>query len=145
MEAVFTKVQDVLDNYQKAVHEQDVEKFVSTYAEDVHIFDCWGKWECEGAESWRASVVDWFNGLKAEEVTLKVLFSDTVIEESGELAFIHSNVTFAAHNAADEKLRQMTNRFTFGLKRADGEWKVTHEHSSLPISMETGKGMFNLK
>lgn len=69
-----------------------------------------------------------------------------VVEENLNLAFVHCDVTFAAHDIeSEEKLRQTTNRFTFGLRKVNDSWLITHEHSSLPINMETGKGIFNLK
>jgi hypothetical protein len=48
---------------------------------------------------------------------LKVDVDEVVIEESTNLAFVHCSVTFAAYKEeSEEKLRQMANRFTFGLK-----------------------------
>jgi hypothetical protein len=44
----FNKVQDVLENYKSAIYEKDVERFVSTFASDMHIYDCWENWECIG-------------------------------------------------------------------------------------------------
>ncbi|SDN24838.1 Ketosteroid isomerase homolog [Fictibacillus solisalsi] len=139
-------VQDVLDNYKSAVYEKDVERFLSGYAPDVHIYDCWGNWECRGIVPWKESVTEWFKGLKADGVFLNVGFNDLIVEENSNLAFIHCAVTFAAHHEeSGEMLRQITNRFTFGLRKEKDSWLITHEHSSLPIDMNTGKGMFNLK
>jgi ketosteroid isomerase-like protein len=138
-------VQDVLDNYKSAIYEKDVEKFVSSFSSTIHIYDCWADWECNGISQWRGIVKEWFNGLSEEDVLLKTDFADVVVEESSDLAFVHCAVTFAAHNESGEKLRQMTNRFTFGLKKENESWVITHFHSSLPISMETGKGIFNLR
>ncbi|MDP4083126.1 MAG: nuclear transport factor 2 family protein [Bacillota bacterium] len=145
MNAEFIKVQDVIENYKSAVYEQDVEKFVSTYATNIQVYDCWEDWECKGISKWKEAVNGWFKGLKEEGVQLKVELNDLVIEENAGLAFIHSNVSFIAYNGSGEKLRQMTNRFTFGLKKQNNSWKIIHQHSSLPINMETGKGIFNLK
>jgi ketosteroid isomerase-like protein len=145
MSVGFNKVQAVLENYKSAIYEKDVERFVSAFASDIHIYDCWGDWECTGFSQWKEIVQDWFNGLSEEGVLLKIDFNDLVVEENSNLAFVHCAVTFAAHNESGEKLRQMTNRFTFGLRKENESWAITHEHSSLPISMETGKGIFNLK
>ena len=145
MNAGFTKVQDVIENYESAVYEQNVEKFISAYATNIQVYDCWEDWECKGISKWKEAVNGWFNGLKEEGVQLKIEFNDLVAEENVELAFIHSNVSFIAYKGSGEKLRQMTNRFTFGLKKENNSWKIIHQHSSLPISMETGKGIFNLK
>ncbi|HET7577691.1 MAG TPA: nuclear transport factor 2 family protein [Bacillales bacterium] len=141
----FSQVQEVLENYKSAVYEQDVEKFVSAYTDDVHVYDCWENWECHGLSEWKGMVTEWFGGLKEEGVLLKTTIEDLAVEENANLAYVHCNVTYAAHNKSGEKLRQLTNRFTFGLKKESESWYITHEHSSLPISMETGKGIFNLK
>jgi hypothetical protein len=31
------------------------------------------------------------------------------------------------------------------LRKIDGQWKVVHEHVSVPFDMETGKAMLDLK
>ncbi|WP_137789236.1 nuclear transport factor 2 family protein [Bacillus sp. E(2018)] len=141
-----SSVQDVLENYKSSVYEKDVDQFLSTYAADVHIFDCWGNWECKGISSWRENVVMWFNSLSEDGNVLKVIFDDITIEENTNVAFVHCAVSFVAYSEqSGEKLRQMTNRFTFGLKKINESWVITHEHSSLPIDMHTGKGVFNLR
>lgn len=139
-------VQDVLEIYKGAVYELDTKKFLSIYDEDVQIYDCWGNWECKGISLWKESVTEWFNGLNEDGYLLKVDFNDLTIEENTNIAFVHCAVTFAAFREnTEDKLRQMTNRFTFGLKKVNESWLITHEHSSLPIDMQTGKGIFNLK
>ncbi|MBH0160516.1 YybH family protein [Fictibacillus sp. 26RED30] len=141
-----SKVQDVLENYKSAVYEKDVDQFLSTYAADVHIYDCWGNWECKGISSWRENVVMWFNSLSEDGNLLKVDINEVTIEENTSVAFVHCAVSFVAYSEqSGEKLRQMTNRFTFGLKKINESWVITHEHSSLPIDMNTGKGIFNLR
>lgn len=145
MSSAFRTVKAVLENYQSATYEKDVERFVSAYASDVHIYDCWENWACIGISQWKETIQNWFNGLNEEGYYLKTNFDDLVIEENANLAFVHCAVTFAAYNESGEKLRQMTNRFTFGLRKENESWTITHEHSSLPINMETGEGIFNLR
>jgi len=146
MTHVFSKVQDVLETYKTAVYEKDVEKFLSMYAPEMHIYDCWGKWEVKDLFSWKKNVAEWFNGLNEDGVLLKVDFRDLVVEEDSNLTIVYCTVTFTAHKEeAGEQLRQMTNRFTYGLKKVNESWFIAHEHSSLPINIETGKGIFNMK
>src|SRR5690348_7195347 len=112
-----SKVQDVLENYKCAVYEKDVEKFLSIYATNIHIYDCWGNWECKGISLWREKVIEWFTGLSEDGELLKVELDDLTIEENSNVAFVHCAVTFAAYKEkTGEKLRQMTNRFTYGFK-----------------------------
>jgi ketosteroid isomerase-like protein len=143
--AQFINVQDILDNYKTAIYEKDVERFLSSYHSDIHIFDCWDNWECIGITQWRKMINDWFNGLSEEGVILKVVFNHVVKVENSNIAFVHCDVKFSAHNEIGEKLRQTTNRFTFCLKKENEFWSIIHEHSSLPINIETGKGIFNYK
>ncbi|QFF97663.1 hypothetical protein PB01_01930 [Psychrobacillus glaciei] len=145
MTTKFGDVQEVLENYKSAIYEKDVERFLSSYASDIHIYDCWEKWESIGISNWREMVKEWFNGLTEEGVLLKIDFNDLVVEESSNMAFVRCAIKFAAQNESGEILRQTTNRFTFCLRRVNESWSILHEHSSLPINIGTGKGIFNLK
>lgn len=145
MGAIFREVHDVLENYTSAILEKDVEQFVAAYASDIHVYDCWANWECIGISQFRDGVNEWFNGLREEGITLKTDFSDLVVEENSDLAYVHCVVTFAAYNESGEKIRQISNRFTFGLRKENDSWLIKHEHSSLPLDLESGKGIFNLR
>lgn len=143
MAGTFMTVQEVLENYKSAVYEKDVERFISSYSPDIHVYDCWGNWESVGIRKWTEMATGWFTELAEEDVILNVEFNDVVINEGTSLAFVHCAVTFAAHSKeTGKKLRQITNRFTFGLIKQRDSWVITHEHSSLPINHETGKGIF---
>ncbi|WKA56525.1 YybH family protein [Planococcus shixiaomingii] len=142
MTKIFSEVYDVLEAYKTAAYEKDVEKFLSLYAPGIHIYDCWGNWESKGISSWETTVSEWFNGLREESVFLEVTFNEVVIEKTSTLAFVHCAVTFTGYQEeSGEPLHQTTNRFTYGLKKVKNSWSITHEHSSLPIDFETGKGI----
>lgn len=138
-------VTELLENYQTAVLEQNVDNFISMYDTNVHIFDSWSKWNIIGKEVWRTHVEDWFAVLKRDNSTLRVLYEDMVIYEVSDLATVHTNVRFSEYNSNKIEFRHLTNRFTFILKKIDLEWKIVHEHSSLPINPDDGKGIFDLK
>lgn len=146
MTGKYHKVQDVLDTYKSAIYEQDADKFLTIYNPDIHIFDSWNHWESKGIAAWKENVAEWFNGLGNENILLEVDFNDVVITEDEKAAFVHCAITFAARDEdSGETLREMTNRFTFGLKKDSDSWSIAHEHSSLPIDMDTGKGIFDAK
>ena len=146
MKQSFSTVEEVLENYKASVSERDVEKFLRSYSEKIDLYDCWTKWECNGLKEWRKSVESWFQELTEEGLNLKVTFSDMSIQEGESVAFAKCAITYAAYvQSSSEILRQITNRFTFGLCKVDESWQIVHEHSSLPIDPATGKGMFHLK
>lgn len=139
---MFTDVQDVFKNYEEAVSEKNVEKFLLGYAPDVHLFDCWGKWEHQGIEQWEAAVTEWFSGVEKEGVELRAELVEEVVKENEGLAHVHGAIRYAGLDDAGNELRSITNRFSFFLEKTDGSWRITHEHSSLPISNEDGKAIF---
>jgi len=82
----------------------------------------------------------WFNSLGEERV--EVGFDRVSSSVGDEVAFGSAAVTFSGISADGTRLRSITNRVTMGLEKRAGVWKIAHEHSSLPIDMPTGKGIF---
>ncbi|MBG6060125.1 uncharacterized protein (TIGR02246 family) [Cryobacterium sp. MP_M5] len=136
-----TPVTRALEAYAAAVRAKDVDAFADIYAEDVHVFDAWGRWEHVGIAAWRAMATEWFGSLGTELVD--VTFAEVRSSIGSNVAFASAAVTYAATSAAGESLRSMTNRITVGLERQDGTWKVVHEHTSLPIDLASGRGIFS--
>lgn len=146
MNKAFYEVSQVLENYAATVYELDVEKFLAAYGDGIHLYDCWGRWELQGLPAWRESVTEWFAGIREDNNIVKVTFDDVVITEEASVAFVYCAVTFTGYEeAGSEPLRQMTNRFTFGLKKSEESWQIAHEHSSLPIDLEAGNALFDSK
>ena len=127
----------LLDAYSASVYAQDVDRFMSAYADDVRVFDLWGAWEVVGATSWRESIVGWFSSLGDERVVVD--FDDVKISVGGDLAAVVAVITYSAESAGGVRVRQMSNRLTWVLARIEGAWLVTHEHTSAPVDDSTGK------
>jgi ketosteroid isomerase-like protein len=102
----------------------------------------WGQWQYDGIDAWRRMAAGWFRSLGEERV--EVGFNGVSSSVGDEVAFGSAAVTFSAISADGIRLRSMTNRVTMGLAKKAGVWKIAHEHSSLPIDMATGKGIFTL-
>ena len=127
----------VLEEYRDAVHAKDVDRFVAIFADDVTVFDMWGAWSHDGIDAWRRMAEEWFGSLGDELV--RVEFDDVQTTVSDDVAVLSAFVTFTGLSADGEELRSMNNRLTLGLRKADGTWKVVHEHTSAPVDMATGK------
>ena len=125
--------------YADAVYRKNVDAFLALYAEDIRIFDAWGDWQARGKEALRTSTTEWFNSLGEEKVV--VTCQDIQTSTSDTLATLHALIEYRAVAADGQDLRAMQERVTWILeKRADG-WLVTHQHTSVPIDFQTGKGM----
>lgn len=133
-------VREAMDAYADAVYAKDLEAFAALYADGVHVFDSWGQWRYDGIDAWRGMAAEWFRSLGEERV--EVGFDAVSSTVGAEVAFGSAAVSFSGISADGTPLRSMTNRLTMGLEKTAGVWKITHEHSSLPIDMATGKGIF---
>lgn len=127
--------------YARAVASKDVDAFMAIHAPDVQVFDAWGQWEYTGAAQWRAMATGWFASLGDETVEVGVAQVHSSVGE--EVAYGFADVTFTGISATGERLRSITNRFTLGLNRGPDGWLIGHQHSSLPINMETGAALFD--
>jgi uncharacterized protein (TIGR02246 family) len=136
-----TPVTQAMDAYSAAVNAKDVDAFVRIYDDNVHVFDSWGQWEYVGIKAWHEMVTQWFGSLGDERV--EVEFTDVRSVVGDELAFGHAAVTFTAISSEGNRLRAMTNRLSVGLEKRGGVWKIVHEHTSLPIDMESGTALFS--
>lgn len=59
------------------------------------------------------------------------------------MTVVSAAATYTAFSANHEKLRSLVNRMTMVLELHGPEWLIVHEHSSLPLDMNTGQGIFD--
>lgn len=130
----------MLAGYKAAVHAKDVEAFCALFADDLRVFDMWGRWSHDGLSAWRDMAVGWFGSLGEERVVVD--FDEVRTRVSGDMATAQAFVKFSAVSPAGETLRSLTNRLTWVLLRQGDRWKVIHEHTSSPVDNATGKPMF---
>ena len=129
----------LFSRYQQAVLARDVDAFVALYDPDVQVFDTWGTWSYQGREAWRQMVQGWFSSL-GEHEQLEVRVAEVRITPGTDLAVVTAAVTYAALLQGRE-LRAMSNRLTWALQHQAGQWRIVHEHTSVPVSFEDAKGM----
>jgi ketosteroid isomerase-like protein len=125
-------IRDFFHVYKRAAWERDYHSMVNLYDENVIIYDLWNLGYSLGLHEWSASIKEWFGSLKEEHVNVE--FDMISIQESEMVSFASALVIFQAGSRDGTILREMKNRMTVGLVRTDNGWKVTHQHTSLPIS-----------
>lgn len=125
--------------YQTAVLFKDVDRMMALYDDDVRLFDAWNAWVCEGAPLWRKVVEHWFEALGTD--TVEVSIEDARADGDAGLVVASATVTFTAFSQAGERLRSMRNRMTWALAQRSGSWKIVHQHSSLPIDLDSLKAI----
>jgi len=131
-------IRQALAAYQSAVLAKDVDAFVAIYAEDARIFELWGTWEHDIA-SWREMAQGWFAFLGDQRSVVEA--HDVHTQVSGDMALLTASLTYRAVDAAGTQLRSLDNRLSWVLRQRDGRWRVVHEHTSVPLAHEDGKGI----
>jgi uncharacterized protein (TIGR02246 family) len=139
MSAADHPIRQLLAGYQAAVLAKDVDAFVALYAEDVRIFELWATWTHDIA-SWRRMAQDWFAFL-GEDLSI-VEATDVAVNASADMAMLTATLTYRATDKAGQALRSLDNRLSWVARERDGRWRVVHEHTSVPLRHEDGKGIF---
>lgn len=139
MTAPDAPIRQVLAGYQAAVLAKDADAFVALYADDVLIYELWGNWTHDIA-SWREMAKGWFAFLG--DGTCRVEADDVRITASGDMALLTAFLTYRGFDAAGAEQRSLDNRLSWVLRQHGGRWQVLHEHTSVPIAHEDGKGLF---
>jgi uncharacterized protein (TIGR02246 family) len=130
----------VLQAYEQAVYERDVDAFMRLYEQDARVFDTWGVWSYERSAVRRNAIEHWFSSLGSERV--QVSFTEVAVTSASDLAVLSAIGTYTALSAEGEPLRSMQNRLTWALRRNAAGWAVVHEHTSTPIDPSDTKAIF---
>jgi ketosteroid isomerase-like protein len=131
------EILEYLERYRKSVWEKNLDAFLEIYDKEVCVYDLWNVWSYDGIDAWKEMANGWFSWLKEDRDD--VSFHDTVVNTSGELASLHTMVTYKGMSAEGLELRQIQNRMTWILQKKNGLWKIIHEHTSGPVSMDDMK------
>lgn len=129
----------LIEAWQEAVKEKDVERAIAGYAEDLISFDLRLPLRSHGRESLRRRYERWF---KSSDGPIVCRPSDLEIVSRDDLACAFC-VTHVAFDAKGEKI-DLWVRWTALFKKVLGDWKVSHEHVSIPVNTYTGQALWNL-
>jgi len=117
-----------------ALRAGDVEGLVASYAADIVSFDLAPPLRSTGAavrdpEPHRAWLST-FQGPVSLDVT------ELAVTVGGDVAFCHGLQSLTATPRGATEPFTLWHRVTYGLRRVDGTWQVTHEHTSTPFHMD---------
>jgi ketosteroid isomerase-like protein len=130
------------ERYAKAAWDKNAEMMVDLYSKDVVIFDMWDKGFYTGLDDTRKMILEWFEHLGTDKVNVK--FEDIQIKEDDACAFGYGFIKFAGISKEGVVLRSMKNRLSLAFVKTDNQWKVIHQHISLPIHSSDLKANFTI-
>ena len=134
-------IKRVIESGVEAIRAKDLDGVMSMYAPDLVSFDIVPPLQYVGADAYRKQweeVFSLFPGpIDYEIVDLSITVSDDV-------AFTHSFNRLSATMSNGQKVGNWL-RWTACFRKINGKWLIAHMQASVPVDLETGKAVLDLK
>jgi uncharacterized protein (TIGR02246 family) len=135
------QIRALIEEKIKAVRAKDIDGAMSSYAPDVLSFDVVNALQYFGSDAIRKRLEEWFSSFQG---SIGFEIRDLSITSGDAVAFSHSLNHVSATTTGGGKL-DMWWRETACYRKIDGKWLITHQHSSVPFDVESGKASLDLK
>ena len=131
-----------LDRWAGAFHDRDIDRIMAVYASgaDLTAYDIAPPLEYTGSDAYRGS---YENFLALFDGPIQVEFRDLRIVAGTDVAFIHTLEHMSGPMTGGEQF-DLWMRVTSGLRKINGEWRIEHDHVSIPTDFQTGKSVMDL-
>jgi ketosteroid isomerase-like protein len=130
-----TAIRQLHEDFEQAIGAKDLDRIMAQYAPEVVAFDAVGALQFKGVPEYRVHWQRCFEFCQGEG------FFETHelhVDVGGELACSRMLTHCGGPNAEGE-MQSAWMRGTRVWARRGGDWKVIHEHFSMPFDMETGQ------
>ena len=123
------EIETLFQTLAKAHADHDVEAIVEAYAQDAVIYDLAPPLGRRGIN--RDSVAAW---LDSWDGPIRIDASDVSLTVEGNLAFSSALTRMRGRQGSEEQ--DMWYRTTLCLRKTSGQWRIVHEHTSVPFYMD---------
>jgi ketosteroid isomerase-like protein len=121
-----------IDALAQAIRDRDVDRLMTFYARDVEVFDVRPPLDVHGSDAYRGNFQRFFalfeGPLNYELNSLRVVPGEPA-------AFCHYLGLVSGTRPDGHRTSGYWVRGTTCFERRDGEWLVTHEHISMPVTI----------
>ncbi len=134
-----SEIERLWEAWCRSLEQKDLDALMRSYAADVKFFDVKPPLESIGIERLRSC---WAQCFTYFPTTLRAETRDLAVQVSGDLAFLACQLRFGP--APDfQKKPPPWFRVTRCYSRQSQEWRIVHEHCSMPFDPHTGAVVFN--
>ena len=131
----------LVDDRVKAVRDKNVNKVMSSIAQDILSFDVVNPFQQTGLDASKKRAEDWFSTF---EGPIRYEIRDLSITTGDNVAFSHG-LSHVSATKKDGVQLDMWWRTTICFRKIYEKWMVTHEHNSVPFDVESGKATLDFK
>jgi ketosteroid isomerase-like protein len=138
-----TEIRALIDDLAKGVRAKDVNAVMSHYASERVHFLLAPPLQYSGANAIRKEDLEgWFSSFQGP---IGYEIRDLQVATGNQVAFCHA-LNRMSGAKVDGTSTDLWFRWTVCFRKIGGEWKITHEHESVPFYMDgSGKAAFDLK
>jgi len=127
-----------------AIREKDVDGSLAAWSPDVVSFDVVNPLRFAGLATVKERLNQWFAGFDGPIGFETRDLSVTVGGADAEVAFCYG-LNHVSATTIDGRPLDMWWRATTCFRKIDGDWRVTHAHSSVPMDIQSGQASVELK
>jgi uncharacterized protein (TIGR02246 family) len=135
------QIRERMDAWAQALRAKDIHALTAHYAPDVVTFDLMPL-QTQGADAYRRNFEAWFASVQGP---IDYEMRDLGITMRDDVAFGHYLGRVKSKRTSGEKTDYWV-RVTVGLQKMNGQWRIIHEHVSLPFkNRETMRAALDLQ
>ena len=135
------QIRQLINSRVKAMQDKDINGLMSNYSPEVVEFDAVNPLRYNGINETRKRAEEWFGAYKGP---IGYEVRDLSITTGNDVAFCHFPYHISGIMTNGSEV-DMWVRDTICYRKIDGNWMITHEHTSVPFEVESGKASLALK
>lgn len=137
------QIRQLLDRWTKAFEARDVGALMSLYApgDEVAAYDVTPPLQYQGRDAYEKAYQQFLGQF---DTPLQVELRDLKIVAGKDVAFAYGLEKFSGTFKDGQKMAGWV-RVTQCYRKIDGHWLAVHDHISVPVDMQTGKGALDLE
>jgi ketosteroid isomerase-like protein len=135
------EIKRLIEGYVEAFRTKDLDGIMSMYAWEVVTFDVVPPLQYVGADAMRKRWEEAFSSLPGP---IGYEIADLSMTVGEDMAFTHSFNRTSATLPAGQKIGVWV-RWTACWRKIGGKWLLVHDHISVPVDVQTGRAVLDLK
>ncbi|MFI7636880.1 YybH family protein [Nonomuraea sp. NPDC049400] len=135
------EIRGQIDKIVAGLRAKDLEGLKQAYSTDIVSFDIESPLQDVGIE---AKLKNWAKVFTLFE-SVNYEIRDLTVTAGDEVAFGHAFGRLSGKLKGGPVTTGMWVRVTFGFRKIDGTWRITHDQVSVPLDVQSGKGMTGLE
>ncbi|MFI6498341.1 YybH family protein [Nonomuraea typhae] len=135
------EIRGQIDKIIKGLRAKDLEGLKQVYSTDIVSFDIESPLQDVGIEAKLGTWAKVFTFFEKVDYEIR----DLTLTVGAEVAFAHAFGRLSGTLQGGPVTSGMWVRITYGFRKIDGTWRITHDQVSVPVDVQSGTGMTGLE